>query len=102
MPSFFDWNPYTNERVDRKQRPELCYGVIDYVAPQEYMVRPPQPVVFLFIIDVSYAAVQSGMLAIAVHSILNSLDRIPNSDDRTRIGFITVDRLYHFYNLSVY
>lgn len=57
---------------------------------------------FLFVIDVSYAAVQSGMLAIAVHSILSSLDRIPNSDDRTRIGFITVDRLYHFYNLAVF
>jgi protein transport protein SEC24 len=66
------------------------------------MVRPPQPVVFLFVIDVSYTAIQSGMLAIAVHSILNSLDRISNDDDRTRIGFITVDRLYHFYNLSVY
>ena len=66
------------------------------------MVRPPQPVVFLFLIDVSYTAIQSGMLAIAAHSILNSLDRISNDDDRTRIGFITVDRLYHFYNLSVY
>lgn len=102
MPSFFDWDPYTNERIDRKQRPELCYGVIDLVAPQEYMVRPPQPVVLLFVIDVSYAAVQSGMLDIAVHSILSSLDRISDDDGRTRIGFITVDRVYHFYNLSVY
>ena len=56
----------------------------------------------LFVIDVSYAAIQSGMLTIAAHSILSSLDRIMNADDRTRIGFITVDRLYHFYNLDVF
>lgn len=36
---------------------------MELVAPGEYMVRPPQAPVYVFVIDVSYAAVASGMLA---------------------------------------
>ena len=75
--------------------------MVEFVAPQEYMVRPPQPVVLVFVIDVSYGAVQSGMVATAAKVILDSLDRIANTDDRTKIGFITFDSSIHFYNLTV-
>jgi protein transport protein SEC24 len=74
--------------------------IFDLKNPKAQQVRPPQPVIFLFVIDVSYAAVQSGMLHVAAGTILNNLDRIPNDDDRTKVGFITVDRCLHFYNLS--
>ncbi|KAI8824176.1 uncharacterized protein EV422DRAFT_493298 [Fimicolochytrium jonesii] len=100
VPSFFDWDPDTREHVDRMARPELTHATVEYVAPQEYMVRPPQPVVMLFIIDVSHAAVQSGMVATAARTILDTLDAIPNTDARTKVGFITVDSALHFYNLS--
>jgi protein transport protein SEC24 len=86
--------------VDRLQRPELTHGVVEYIAPQEYMVRPPQPVVIVFLIDVSVGAVQSGMVAVAAKAILDSLDRIPNTDDRTKVGFITFDSSMHYYNLA--
>lgn len=82
-------------------RPELTHGVMEFMAPQEYMVRPPQPVVMLFVIDVSFGAVQSGMVASAAKAILKSLDGIPNKDNRTKIGFITFDSTLHFYNLAV-
>jgi len=65
------------------------------------MVRPPQPLVYLFLIDVSYPAIQSGMVATAATTILESLDRIPNDDSRTKIGIVTVDSSIHFYNLNV-
>ncbi|KAJ3107060.1 COPII subunit [Phlyctochytrium planicorne] len=100
VPNFFDWDTETRSHVDRMKRAELTHAVVEYVAPQEYMVRPPQPVVMLFVIDVSFQSVQSGMLAVAAKSILASLDGIPNSDNRTKIGFITVDSTLHFYNLS--
>ncbi|KND02225.1 uncharacterized protein SPPG_02707 [Spizellomyces punctatus DAOM BR117] len=100
VPSFFDWDPETRGHVDRLQRPELTHAVVEFIAPQEYMVRPPQPVVMLFVIDVSYAAVQSGMLATAARTILDTLDSVPNTDNRTKVGFITVDSALHFYNLS--
>jgi anaerobic selenocysteine-containing dehydrogenase len=55
----------------------------------------------MFVIDVSYPAVQCGMVATAAATILESLDRIPNDEDRTKVGIITVDSSIHFYNLQV-
>ncbi|KAJ3270457.1 COPII subunit [Terramyces sp. JEL0728] len=102
VPSFFDWDQDNRNRVDRMARPELNLGVVEYIAPQEYMIRPPQPVVLLFVIDVSQGAVQSGMVATAANAILESIDKIPNTDDRTKIGFITFDTSLHFYNLNAH
>ncbi|KAJ3410439.1 COPII subunit, partial [Chytridiales sp. JEL 0842] len=100
VPSFFDWDPETRAHVDRMKRVELTYSVVEYVAPQEYMVRPPQPVVLLFVIDVSFPAVQSGMVALAAKTILDTLDAIPNTDNRTKVGFIAVDSAIHFFNIG--
>jgi hypothetical protein len=74
---------------------------VEFIAPAEYMVRPPQPPVYLFIIDVSYSAVGTGMLATAIRALRESLDNIPNNDRRTKFGLITVDSSLHFYNLNV-
>jgi protein transport protein SEC24 len=60
IPTFYDYDTNTNQPVDRLARYELTHSVVEYVAPQEYMVRPPQPTVFLFMFDVSFASVQSG------------------------------------------
>lgn len=40
------------------------------------------------------------MVATATRTILESLDWIPNRDQRTKIGFIAVDSSLHFFNLS--
>lgn len=101
VPSSFDYDSQTQQPVDRWQRKELNHAVVEYIAPTEYMVRPPQPLVYLFVIDVSYPAIQCGMVATAATTILESLDRIPNDEGRTKIGIITVDSSIHFYNLNV-
>ncbi|KAG0056264.1 COPII subunit [Gryganskiella cystojenkinii] len=90
----------TQQPVDRWQRKELNHAVVEYIAPTEYMVRPPQPLVYMILIDVSYPAIQCGMVATAATTILESLDRIPNDEGRTKIGIITVDSSIHFYNLN--
>ncbi|KAG0272408.1 COPII subunit [Linnemannia exigua] len=100
VPSSFDYDSQTQQPVDRWQRKELNHAVVEYIAPTEYMVRPPQPLVYLFVIDVSYPAIQCGMVATAATTILESLDRIPNDEGRTKIGIITVDSSIHFYNLN--
>ncbi|KAG2223570.1 hypothetical protein INT45_001652 [Circinella minor] len=100
VPAAFDYDAQTQQPVDRWKRAELNYSCVEYVAPTEYMVRPPQAPAYIFIIDVSYSAVQSGMVATAARTILDSLDRIPNEQKRTQIGFITVDSSLHFYNLN--
>lgn len=99
VPQAFDWDAASQKSLDRWQRPDLNHAVVEFIAPQEYMVRPPQPLVYLFLLDVSYAAVTSGLLATTARCIRESLDRIPNADRRTRLGFIAVDSSLHFFNI---
>ena len=86
-------------RNDIAERPELQKGQVEISAPAEYMVRPPQAPVFVFVIDVSHAAVTSGMLQVTVDSIKASLDNLPGSP-RTQVAFITYDSTIHYYNLK--
>ena len=99
VPQAFDWDAAAQKSVDRWQRPELNYSVVEFIAPQEYMVRPPQPLVYLFLFDVSFAAVTSGLLATSARCILESLDRIPNADRRTRLGFMASDSALHYFSI---
>ncbi|KAH9822057.1 Protein transport protein sec24 [Teratosphaeria destructans] len=99
VPQSFDWDSVKQQSVDRWQRPELNYAVSEFVAPQEYMVRAPQPLIYLFLFDVSFAGVTSGLLATAARCILESLDRIPNTDRRTRLGFMAVDSSLHYFSI---
>ncbi|KAI8967408.1 hypothetical protein BDF20DRAFT_900917 [Mycotypha africana] len=100
IPQAFDWDIMTQQPADRYARPELNYGCVDFVAPSEYMVRPPQPPVYVFVIDTSFQAVQSGMIAVVADAILASLDKLPNEDGRTKVALMTVDSAVGFYKLS--
>ncbi|PNY29771.1 Protein transport protein SEC24, partial [Tolypocladium capitatum] len=99
VPQAFDWDAAAQQAVDRWQRQELNHSVVEFVAPQEYMVRPPQPLVYLFVFDVSYAAVSNGLVATSARTILDSLNRIPNADRRTRLGFLAVDTGLHYFSI---
>ncbi|RFU71796.1 sec24 [Trichoderma arundinaceum] len=99
VPQAFDWDAAAQQAADRWRRHELNHAVVEFVAPQEYMVRPPQPLVYLFCFDVSYAAVSNGLLATSARTILDSLNRIPNADRRTRLGFLAVDSSLHYFSI---
>lgn len=60
VPQLFDWDQVRNQPGDRWARDELNHSAVEFVAPTEYMVRPPQPAVYVFLVDVSHTAVQSG------------------------------------------
>lgn len=100
VPSAFDWDVVNQLSVDRWQRVELNYGCVDFMASAEYMERPPQPPAYVFVIDTSYQAVQTGMVNVTATAILESLDKIPNDDGRTKVAFITVDNAVGFYKLA--
>ena len=100
IPQLFDWDSVSNQPADRWQRAELNHAVVDFTAPAEYLVRPPQPLVYVFLIDVSYSAIQSGMVATATRTILESLERIPNADNRTKIAIIGFDTALYFFSLA--
>ncbi|POM73215.1 Protein transporter Sec24, partial [Phytophthora palmivora] len=54
--SYFCHLGANQQRQDRDERPELNSGSVEIVAPSEYMMRPPQPPCFVFVIDVSATA----------------------------------------------
>ncbi|MCO5591444.1 hypothetical protein L7F22_045427 [Adiantum nelumboides] len=89
----------TGRRTDANERPELSQGSVEFIAPAEYMVRPPMPPVYFFLIDVSSSAIKTGMLQIAVDTIKSCLDKLPGYP-RTQIGFLTFDSTLHFYSLK--
>ena len=54
---------------------------------------------YLYLLDVSHNAVNTGYLRTFCETLLENLDKIPG-DARTQIGFITYNSSLHFYNLS--
>ena len=101
VPQAFDWDVMNNRPADRLARAELNYGLVDFVAPTEYMVRPPQPLHYVFLLDVSYAAANSGMLVTGTRAILDSLDSLPNEDGRTKVALIGFDAALYFFHIAV-
>lgn len=89
----------TGRRTDADERPELSRGSAEFIAPAEYMIRPPMPPVYFFLIDVSSSAMKTGMLQIAADTIRSCLDKLPGYP-RTQIGFLTFDSTLHFYSLK--
>ncbi|KAL5522661.1 hypothetical protein ACEPAG_8679 [Sanghuangporus baumii] len=100
VPQLFDWDQEKNQPADRWARAELNHAVVEYVAPAEYMVRPPQPLYYCFLIDVSHSAVSSGMVATACRTLLESLDRLPNEDNRTKIAIVCFDVALYFFSMT--
>uniref|UniRef100_A0A1J3CIZ1 Protein transport protein Sec24-like n=1 Tax=Noccaea caerulescens TaxID=107243 RepID=A0A1J3CIZ1_NOCCA len=96
---YFSHLDATGRRMDMDQRPELTKGSVEIIAPTEYMVRPPMPPIYFFLIDVSISATKSGMLEVVAQTIKSCLDNLPGYP-RTQIGFITYDSTLHFYNLK--
>lgn len=86
-------------RHDASSRPELCRGTVEFVATKEYCEHPPTPLKYLFVMDVSQAAVASGTLAMCVSTIKAILS---SKATELEVGFITFDNSVHFYNLNVY
>ncbi|XP_075397683.1 protein transport protein Sec24A isoform X2 [Tenrec ecaudatus] len=99
VPEEFMYNPLTRVYGEPHRRPEVQNATIEFMAPSEYMLRPPQPPVYLFVFDVSHNAIETGYLNLVCQSLLDNLDLLPGNT-RTKIGFITFDSTIHFYSLQ--
>lgn len=87
-------------RQDSEERVELRKGSFDFIASNEYMNRPPMPPTFVFVMDVSKPAIESGYLEICVSTIKSVIEnQLLAGGERTRVLFITYDSSVHFYNL---
>uniref|UniRef100_A0A3P9NE29 SEC24 homolog A, COPII coat complex component n=1 Tax=Poecilia reticulata TaxID=8081 RepID=A0A3P9NE29_POERE len=99
VPEEFMYNPVSRSYGEPHKRPEVQNATIEFIAPSEYMLRPPQPAVYLFVLDVSHNAVETGYLSVFCQSLLDNISALPG-DSRTKVGFITFDSTIHFYNLQ--
>lgn len=99
LPDEFQFDPMTKTYGDPSRRPEIKSATIEFIAPSEYMVRPPQPAVYVFLFDVSRLAADCGYLEVACRVLLENLDKLPG-DARTSVAFITFDSAVHFYSLT--
>uniref|UniRef100_A0A8D3E305 SEC24 homolog B, COPII coat complex component n=1 Tax=Scophthalmus maximus TaxID=52904 RepID=A0A8D3E305_SCOMX len=99
VPDEFMYNPVTRSYGEPHKRPEVQNATVEFIASSDYMLRPPQPSVYLFVLDVSHNAVEAGYLKYFCESLLDNLDKLPG-DTRTRVGFLTFDSTIHFYNLQ--
>ncbi|XP_030224962.1 protein transport protein Sec24B isoform X3 [Gadus morhua] len=99
VPDEFMYNPVTRSYGEPHKRPEVQNATVEFIASSDYMLRPPQPAVYLFVLDVSHNAVEAGYLQHFCDSLLDNLDKLPG-DTRMRVGFLTFDSTVHFYNLQ--
>ncbi|KAM8732735.1 protein transport protein Sec24B isoform 1-T1 [Acanthopagrus schlegelii] len=99
VPDEFMYNPVTRSYGEPHKRPEVQNSTVEFIASSDYMLRPPQPAAYLFVLDVSHNAVEAGYLKYFCESLLDNLDKLPG-DTRTRVGFLTFDNTIHFYNLQ--
>ncbi|KAH8412219.1 hypothetical protein KR009_000501 [Drosophila setifemur] len=97
---------HTGQRVDKHERPELLLGTYEFLATKDYCRNntPPEVPAFIFIIDVSYNNVKSGLVHLLCAQIKNILKHLPvdqgQDKSKVRVGFITYNSTVHFYNIK--
>uniref|UniRef100_A0A8C9WKJ1 SEC24 homolog C, COPII coat complex component n=1 Tax=Scleropages formosus TaxID=113540 RepID=A0A8C9WKJ1_SCLFO len=105
-PHYFQHLDHTGRRVDCYERPELHLGSYEFLATVDYCKnnKLPQPPAFIFLIDVSYNAVKSGLVAVVCEELKTLLDHLPresvDEESRIRVGFVTYNKVLHFYNVK--
>uniref|UniRef100_A0A6G1SKV8 Protein transport protein Sec24B n=1 Tax=Aceria tosichella TaxID=561515 RepID=A0A6G1SKV8_9ACAR len=99
MPPQYIWDYENQQYYDLSTKPELNSETVEYLAGDDYIVRPPQPTSFMFVMDCSKAAYEIGYLPILAAAIADSLDSIPG-DARATIGFIAYDSNIHYFSFS--
>ncbi|XP_008546955.1 protein transport protein Sec24D [Microplitis demolitor] len=103
---YFQHLDHTGQRMDRFERPELMLGTYEYLATKDYCRNNtfPSPPAMIFVIDVSYNNIKSGMVALLCRSMKEIISNLPRDtySERTnmRVGFITYSTSVHFYNVS--
>ncbi|CAH8519228.1 unnamed protein product [Schistosoma rodhaini] len=98
IPDEFYYDPGTQTYGDPSRRPEIRSATVEFIAPSEYTVRPPQPATYLFCFDVSHNAIATGYLQLACKRLEALIDRIPG-DCRRQIAFMTFNSSVHYYKL---
>lgn len=82
-------------------RPELTNCSVEFIAPADYMVRPPQRPIYLFLLDVSHAAVSSGLLEECCQGMLLAIDALVSKKEETiNAGIVCYDANVYLFGMK--
>ncbi|XP_053694400.1 protein transport protein Sec24C isoform X2 [Sabethes cyaneus] len=103
---YFQHLDHTGQRMDKYERPELVLGTYEFVATKDYCRNntPPKPPAMIFLIDVSYNNIKSGLVHLLCSEMKNIIQNLPVDEGQQRsamkVGFITYNSSVHFYNVK--
>ncbi|XP_078055458.1 protein transport protein Sec24C-like isoform X1 [Mustelus asterias] len=106
LPHYFQHLDHTGKRMDYYDRPELSLGSYEFLATVDYCKnnKIPNPPAFIFMIDVSYNALKSGLVHLLCEELKTLLDYLPREgnaeESAIRVGFVTYNKVLHFYNVK--
>ncbi|XP_051897554.1 protein transport protein Sec24C [Pristis pectinata] len=106
LPHYFQHLDHTGKRMDYYDRPELSLGSYEFLATVDYCKNNkfPNPPAFIFMIDVSYNALKSGLVHLLCEELKSLLDFLPREgnaeESAIRVGFVTYNKVLHFYNVK--
>ncbi|XP_038060982.1 protein transport protein Sec24C-like [Patiria miniata] len=105
-PEYFQPLDHNSRRVDAYERAELSRGTFEYLATADYCKNNtlPKPPAFIFMIDVTYQSIKTGMVHLLCKELHSLLEKLPcehgMKESVIRVGFVTYDSSLHFYNLN--
>lgn len=104
---YFQHLDHTGLRMDKFQRPELCLGTYEFLATKDYCRNSqfPKPPAYIFVIDVSYNNMKSGLVQLLCNNMRAVLQSLPcesgAAKPAAKVGFITYSSEVHFYNIKL-
>lgn len=104
--AYFQHLDHTGQRMDRYERPEFVLGTYEFIATKDYCRENqfPKPPAFIFMIDVSYNNIKSGMVQLLCSQMKDILKLLPKEEgaekSNMRVGFVTYNNTVHFYNVK--
>ncbi|XP_034020581.1 protein transport protein Sec24D [Thalassophryne amazonica] len=105
-PLYFQHLDHMGRRVDVFERPELSRGSYEFLATVDYCKnnKAPNPPAYIFMIDVSYANIKSGLVKLICNELKTLLDKLPREEgaenSAIKVGFVTYNKVLHFYNVK--
>ncbi|KAM9426624.1 protein transport protein Sec24D isoform 2-T2 [Pholidichthys leucotaenia] len=103
---YFQHLDHVGRRVDFYERPELSLGSYEFIATMDYCKnnKPPNPPAYIFMIDVSYSNIKSGLVKLICDELKTLLEKLPREEgmenSAIKVGFITYNKVLHFYNVK--
>ncbi|KAK3546476.1 hypothetical protein QTP70_026325 [Hemibagrus guttatus] len=103
---YFQHLDHMGRRVDAYERPELSLGSYEFLATLDYCKnnKLPSPPAYIFMIDVSYNNIKSGLVKLICEELKTLLERLPKEEgaerSAIRVGFVTYNKILHFYNVK--